>query len=777
LNAVLQPMPMPFEDAPLEEMLRAAAAVRDAGHEMCVTWSPKVFIPLTHLCRDVCHYCTFAKAPRGVSSPYLEPDAVLAIARAGAAAGCHEALFTLGDRPELRYAAARRALESLGFDSTHAYLAHIAERVRMETGLLPHINCGVLDESEFRAFRRVAPSMGLMLESGAARLTAKGLPHHGSPDKQPAVRFASIAAAGRAAVPLTTGLLVGIGETRAERWADLVALHALQGQYGHLQELIIQNFVPKPGTRMAQVPPPPFEELLWTVAAARLLFGPEMSIQVPPNLNGGRLGELLGAGLNDWGGVSPVTPDHVNPESPWPHIEVLRAATEQAGKCLVERLTVYPRFVRERTRWLDGAIATAVLARADAEGLARTDAWEAGVSSAPPRPTALPRVAAPAALTHWPRFSATLARAAAGARLDPAQVTELFAARGSAVDDVCAAADQLRRAVVGDDVTFVANRNINYTNICTYKCGFCAFSKGRSARDLRGPAYLLDLNEIASRTREAWQMGATEVCLQGGIHPSFDGHTYLAIARAVQAAEPAMHIHAFSPLEVTHGAETLGLPLRDYLAQLRDAGLRSLPGTAAEILDDEVRAIICPDKLTTAQWLSVMQTAHAVGLRSTATIMFGHVEAPLAWARHLLAIRDLQADTGGFTEFVPLPFVHREAPMARRGLSRPGPTWREARLMHAVARLVLHPLVPNIQASWVKLSPAGAAACLSAGVNDLGGTLINESISRAAGAQHGQGLTREQMRELIRASGRQPRQRSTLYGTPPVPASAAAAYA
>ncbi len=769
MNAVLQPQPLPFENAPLAELLEAAAAVRDAGHELSVTWSPKVFIPLTHLCRDVCHYCTFAKAPRGVKSPYLDPDAVLEIARAGAAAGCHEALFTLGDRPELRYPAARRALESLGFDSTHRYLAYIAERVRVETGLLPHINCGILDEEQFRALRRVAPSMGLMLESGAARLTAKGMPHHGSPDKQPAVRFASIAAAGRAAVPLTTGLLVGIGETRAERWADLLALHALHLQHGHLQELIIQNFVPKAGTRMAQAAPPPFEELLWTVAAARLLFGPEMSIQVPPNLNDGRLPELLAAGVNDWGGVSPVTPDHVNPESPWPHIERLRAATAEAGKVLTERLTVYPRFIRERSRWLDAGVASAVLARADATGLARTDAWEAGVSIAPPS-----HAAEPAILATWPRFAATLSQAMTGRPLAAAQIAELFAARGRAVDDVLAAADQLRRTVVGDEVTFVANRNINYTNICTYKCGFCAFSKGRSARDLRGPAYLLDLDEIAARTREAWTMGATEVCLQGGIHPSFDGHTYLSIARTVLAAEPAMHLHAFSPLEVTHGANTLELPLRDYLARLRDAGLRSLPGTAAEILDDEVRAIICPDKLTTAQWLDVMRAAHSVGLRSTATIMFGHVETPLAWARHLLAIRALQEQTGGFTEFVPLPFVHREAPMARRGLSRPGPTWREAQLMHAVARLVLHPEIQNIQASWVKLSPAGAAACLDAGVNDLGGTLINESISRAAGAQHGQGLTREQMQDLIRARGRTPRQRSTLYGHPPVRVSAAA---
>jgi FO synthase len=760
MNAAVASLVLPSDGYSLAELMRAACAVRDAADEGRLTWSPKVFIPLTHLCRDVCHYCTFARPPRAVRAPYLTPDEVLAIARAGAAAGCREALFTLGDRPERRYAVAQRALDAFGFGSTIDYLEHVARRVCEETGLLPHLNCGILDEGEFARLRAVAPSMGLMLESGAMRLTAKGQPHHGSPDKHPAARFAAIEAAGRARVPLTTGLLVGIGETRAERSADLQALKALHDRHGHLQEIILQNFVPKAGTRMAKVAPPPFEELLWTAATARVLFGSEVGIQVPPNLNAGRLAALIDAGIDDFGGVSPVTPDHVNPESPWPQVEVLREAAAAAGKTLVARLTVYPRHVRDRTHWIDPALHPAVLRLADAEGLARDDEWEAGVSPVPPVVTAPP---VRAGARRRGSLDRALACAAQGERLEVSDIVGLFAARGGAMDEVCRAADDLRREVNGDTVTFVVNRNINYTNICLYRCRFCAFSKGRRAASLRGPAYRLGLDEIAARAVEAAALGATEVCLQGGIHPEFTGETYLSICRAVREAAPSLHVHAFSPLEVLHGAGTLGLDLEDYLARLRDAGLRSLPGTAAEILDDDVRAVICPDKLTTREWLDVMRAAHAVGLRSTSTIMFGHVESPDAWARHLLAIRALQAETGGFTEFVPLPFVHREAPMSRHGLARPGPTWREARLMHAVARLVLHPLVANVQASWVKLSPAGAAACLDAGVNDLGGTLINESISRAAGAQHGQGLTVAELRALVVAGGRRPAQRTTLY--------------
>lgn len=750
-------------DEPLDRLLGDAAALRDAGFGTLMTYSPKVFIPLTELCRDVCHYCTYAKTPRRLSEPFLSPDAVLEIARRGQAAGCREALFTLGDKPELRYRVAREALQRLGYPSTLAYLGAMAGRVLAETGLLPHLNPGVMTAADYRALRPVAPSMGIMLETAATRLSERGGPHFGSPDKLPAARLAAIAAAGEARVPLTSGILIGIGEKRAERLASLLALRSLHERHGHLQEIIVQNFVPKPGTKLARAAPPPLEELLWTIAMARLAFGPHMSIQAPPNLSPGQLGALVAAGINDWGGVSPVTPDHVNPESPWPELARLRAETEAAGKVLTPRLTVYPQYLHDADTWLDPAVRPAVLRHADAAGLARDDDWSAGLSPAPPW-----RLAAVAGRTRKAGdIEPLLAGARRGERLDETAVVRLFAARGDEFAAVCAAADELRAASCGDVVSFVVNRNINYTNVCRYKCRFCAFSKGKTSEDLRGAPYLLDLDEIARRTAEAWERGATEVCLQGGIHPEYTGHTYLEICRAVKSAAPAMHVHAFSPLEVTHGAETLGWTVGRFLDALREAGLGSLPGTAAEILDDEVRRIICPDKLTAPAWLDVIGTAHAAGLPTTSTVMFGHVEQPRHWARHLLALRDLQARTGGITEFVPLPFVHAEAPMYRRGQARPGPTYRENLLMHAVARLVLHPVISNIQASWVKLGPAGATDVLRAGVNDLGGTLMNESISRAAGASHGQELPPAAMEELIAAAGRQARQRTTLYGEPP----------
>ncbi|MBW7931604.1 MAG: 5-amino-6-(D-ribitylamino)uracil--L-tyrosine 4-hydroxyphenyl transferase CofH [Gammaproteobacteria bacterium] len=750
------------QQASLAELLAAAAAVRDAGHGVVVSYSRKVFIPLTELCRDVCHYCTYAKTPRRLKSAYLEPDAVLAIAQAGKAQGCREALFTLGDKPELRYSAAREALARLGHATTLDYVHAMAARVLAETGLLPHLNPGVLGAEDYRRLRPVAPSMGLMLESASERLGMRGGPHFGSPDKQPAVRLKAIDDAGAAGVALTSGLLIGIGETRGERIDSLVALRESHRRHGHLQELIIQNFVPKPGTKMAGAPAPAFEELLWTIAVARLLFGPAMNIQAPPNLNEGRLGELVGAGINDWGGVSPVTPDHVNPESPWPQVAELARQTAAAGKLLVERLTLYPAYVRERARWLDAGLEAPLLLHADAQGHARSDDWSAGSGGA------VPLAAGTASGGFSDRaIGAAAARAAAGERLGEREVERLFEARGDDVERLCAAADALRAAVNGDTVSYVVNRNINYTNLCSYKCQFCAFAKGKADEDLRGAPYVLDLDEIARRAAEAWERGATEVCLQGGIHPAFTGQTYLDILRRVKAVVPGMHVHAFSPLEVSQGARTLGIGLEDFLRELKASGLGTLPGTAAEILDDEVRRQICPDKLGTAEWLEVVATAHHVGLRTTSTIMFGHLEAPVHWARHLLAIRDLQQRSGGLTEFVPLPFVHMEAPLFRRGRARPGPSWREVRLMHAIARLVLHPLVTNIQASWAKLGAEGAAQLLAAGVNDLGGTLMNESISRAAGATYGQELPPERMDALIRAAGREPRQRTTLYGEPP----------
>jgi FO synthase len=758
---------MELLDAPLPELLQQSRRLTLHGFGRLVSYSRKVFIPLTQLCRDSCHYCTFAQAPRRLQSAYLSPDEVLAIARAGAAAGCKEALFTLGDKPELRYTAARAALMALDAASTIEYLERSARAVLEQTGLLPHLNPGVLSRDDLQRLRPHAASMGLMLETASERLSARGGPHFGSPDKLPAARLATLRAAGELSIAMTTGLLIGIGETRAERLQSLHTLHALHLEFGHIQELIIQNFKPKPGTKMRHAPEPALAEQLWTIAAARLIFGPSMSIQAPPNLQPEALAALVDAGINDWGGVSPVTPDHVNPEAPWPHLTQLRESTGAAGRVLVERLAITPAFAQRPERWTTPAMATRIRRWIDSRGLARPDDWHVGTRTplpaeaagwAPARQAAQARHAS--VLTP---VQAALAALRAGREPGESTVIDLFDAEGDEFRTVLEAADDLRRAVNGDTVTFVVNRNINYTNICKYHCGFCAFSKGRGAATLRGPAYRFDREEIARRTVEAAAAGATEVCLQGGIHPDFDGNTYLDIVRAVKEAVPAMHVHAFSPLEVTHGASTLGLPLAEYLAMLKHAGLGTLPGTAAEILDDEIRAVICPDKLNTAEWLNVLATAHRVGLQTTSTIMYGHVEQPVHWARHLLRLRRLQADTGGITEFVPLPYVHMEAPLWRKGVTRSGPTLREAVLMHAVGRLVLHPLITNIQASWVKMGPQGAALCLNAGCNDLGGTLMNESITRAAGGENGQCLDAAELTALATSVGRPAQQRNTLY--------------
>ncbi len=745
-----------IERMPLSELTANAAAVRDATHGRIVSYSRKVFIPLTKLCRDVCHYCTFAERPRAGHAAYLSPDEVLAIARAGAAAGCTEALFTLGDKPELRYRAAREALAALGVSTTIEYLRDVCALVLSETGLLPHANPGVMDRDEISALRLVSASQGIMLESASSRLCEPGGVHFGSPDKRPEVRLETIRLAGELAVPFTTGILIGIGETRTERLDSLIAMRDLHRAHGHIQEVIVQNFRAKPGTKSAQAPEPDLDDLLWTIAAARLILPPDIHVQAPPNLSPGVYGRLIEAGIDDWGGVSPVTPDHVNPEAPWPALDALAERTAAAGKILVARLPVYPEFAHAAERWLAPAVATPLRRAMDSEGWARVDSWAPGLTTIPrPTPARLDRVD--------PAIAETVTKATEGNRLSEPDIVRLFAARDIDADHVMSAANSLRRRMSGDVVRYVVNRNINYTNICAYRCKFCAFSKGKTHEALRGPAYDLDLDEIVRRSIEAWDRGATEVCLQGGIHPDYTGRTYLGICRAIKAALPDMHIHAFSPLEVTQGAATLGRSIPDFLAELKQAGLGTLPGTAAEILDDEVRAIIAPDKVNTRQWLEVVRAAHGLGLRTTSTIMYGHIERPVSWARHLLALRDAQLETGGFTEFVPLPFVHMEAPMYLRGMARKGPTFREAVLMHAIARLSLHPLITNIQTSWVKMGPQGAAACLNAGANDMGGTLMNESISRAAGTQHGQELPPEDMEALIRSIGRIPEQRDTLY--------------
>ncbi len=770
-------------NGPLDDLLTAARGVRDRMNDTRVTFSPKVFIPLTMLCRDACGYCTFAQPPARLEHPYLTADDVLRIARQGARQGCHEALFTLGERPEDRYEIARSWLTEHGYDSTVHYLHEMAGLVLAETGLLPHANAGALYRDELALLRPVSPSQGMMLESLRDDLSC----HRGAPDKQPARRLATLEMAGELGIPFTTGILVGIGETRSDRVAALRAVAASHARHGHVQEVIVQNFLPKPRTGMQHADPCPPEEFLWSIAAARVLLPAGIHLQAPPNLSDD-FGALLDAGIDDWGGVSPVTADHVNPERPWPALERLREVTEERGFVLAPRLTIYPEFVRDPDRWLDGALRFPVMDRSDAEGLGRDDPgaiWPEKVTAADVVHDGAEVVLVGHRSTQWysgatrpppvlvPGRAATrpggavaevLGGVAGGQEVGFAEIVALFRARGPEVNAICEVADDLRRATVGEAITWVHNRNINYTNVCTFKCRFCGFSKGPLSLNLRGTPYLLTLEDIAERARQAWALGATEVTLQGGIHPDFDGDYYIDVCRAVKQAVPGMHVHGFTALEVTEGARRLGENLHTYLGRLKDAGLGSLPGTAAEILDDPVRAVLCPDKITTDEWLDCHAAAHDIGLHSNVTIMFGSVEHPESWARHILRTRDLQKVTGGFTEFVGLPFVHMASPIYLQRRSRRGPTFRENLLMHAIARIAYHGHIANIQLSWVKIGVEGAVQLLRSGCNDLGGTLMDENISRAAGASHGQAMTEDRFRDLVSPLGRRIEQRTTGYG-------------
>jgi len=808
----------------LDALLAHAGRVRDsgltaAGRPGVITYSRKVFIPLTRLCRDRCAYCTFVTVPHRLPAPFLSPDEVLAIAADGAALGCKEALFTLGDRPEARWPQAREWLDAHGYDDTLSYVRAMAIRVLEETGLLPHLNPGVLSWQDFQRLKPAAPSMGMMLETTSTRLfTERGGPHFGSPDKDPAVRLRVLQDAGRSSVPFTTGILIGIGETLAERADSIFAIRQVAREYGGIQEVIVQNFRAKPDTKMRGVADADIADLAATIAVARLVLGPSARIQAPPNLIGDDYQLILSAGIDDWGGVSPLTPDHVNPERPWPQIDDLAARTAAGGFELAERLTIYPSYIREP--WLDPRLSAHVTALADpATGLARAGARPRGLPWQEPdggwgeasgrtdlfttidsagrtsdrrddfaevygdwdevgariNPAAR-RQSAPQSPGLPRRAPAEVLAALRSAERDPAGISDaealaLLDADGPELDALAALADGLRQRAAGDDVTYVVTRNINFTNVCYTGCRFCAFAQRRTDAD----AYTLSLEQIGDRAAEAWEAGATEVCMQGGIHPDLPGTAYFDIAAEVKRRCPDMHVHAFSPMEVMNGASRTGLPVREWLIRAREAGVDSLPGTAAEILDDDVRWVLTKGKLPASAWIDVITTAHDLGISTTSTMMYGHVDTPAHWVGHLRVLRGIQERTGGFTEFVLLPFVHASSPIYLAGMARPGPTRRENRAVHALARIMLHDSIKNIQCSWVKLGADVCQDVLRGGVNDLGGTLMEETISRMAGSENGSYKTISQLADLVAPTGRPLRQRTTLYGAPDADRMAAAA--
>ena len=781
---------------PLAELLDTASRLRDLGHGRTMTYSRKVFIPLTMLCRDHCHYCTFAKPPARLEAPYLTPEEVVAVANAGRRQGCKEALFTLGDRPEDRYPQAQEWLAARGYGSTLEYLRAVAIKVIEETGLLPHLNPGVMSWEEMARLKHVSASMGLMLETSADRLSQRGGPHFGSPDKVPAVRLRTIEDAGRLSVPFTTGILVGIGETLRERAESLFAIRELHRKYRHVQEVIVQNFRAKAGTAMHAAPEPDHDEFLATIAVTRIVFGPHMNVQAPPNLSDPHYPRLIDAGINDWGGVSPVTVDHVNPEAPWPKLRDLERRTVDKGFRLRERLAIYPAYALKPDPWVAGKMHAPVARLMGPDGLAdprrpkpEPIRWQDPDVQWKPRTTALTFAKSggaalrPDAMDVYGDFDAipatrewtaarvsperlesdikvALSKAAQGRGITDGEALALFRAEGDGLEALCSVADDLRRAAVGDEVTFVINRNINFTNVCYTGCRFCAFAQ----REIDPESYTLSLQEVADRAQEAWDYGATEVCIQGGLHPSLPGDFYFRVLDAIRERTPGIHIHAFSPMEVLNGSARLGISFREFLEECKRRGLGTIPGTAAEILDDEVRWFLTKGKLPADTWEEIVKTAHSVGLRSSSTIMYGHVDAPPHWVAHIRRLARIQSETGGFTEFVPLPFVHQNAPIYLAGKARAGPSFEENRRMHAIARILLDGWIPNIQVSWVKMGMEYCKTILEGGANDFGGTLMEETISRMAGAEWGIRKEPHEFMSAIHAIGRLPRERTTTYG-------------
>ncbi|MBY4214571.1 bifunctional FO biosynthesis protein CofGH [Rhodococcus fascians] len=796
----------------LVDLMASASRVRDAGLESAgrpktVSYSRKVFVPITRLCRDKCHYCTFVTVPGKLNAAghgmFMDPDEIIDVARKGAELGCKEALFTLGDRPEERWPEAKAWLDSRGYDSTLDYVRAMSIRVLEETGLLPHLNPGVMSWQELSRLKPVAPSMGMMLETTSRRLfEEKGQAHYGSPDKDPEVRLRTLTDAGRLNIPFTTGILVGIGETLRDRAESIMAIRKVHKSFGHVQEIIVQNFLAKSDTAMRSVPDAGLEEFLATIAVTRMVVGPSMRIQAPPNLVAAEeTAALLGAGVDDWGGVSPLTPDHVNPERPWPNLDTLAELSAAAGYTLVERTAAQPQYVLAGAPWIDPRISAHVRAVADPEtGMAREGVNPTGLPWQEPdeewessgrvdlnteidtegRNTET-RSDLANAFGDWDsireqvrdlagleRVDRDLVSALTAAEKDPAGLSDeqylaLATAEGPGMDAVAALADDLRKQVNGDTVTYVVNRNINFTNICYTGCRFCAFAQRKGDAD----AFTLSTAEVADRAWEAHVVGATEVCMQGGIDPELPVTGYADLVRAVKAKVPSMHVHAFSPMEIVNGASRGGQSIREWLTELRAAGLDSIPGTAAEILDDEVRWVLTKGKLPAAEWIEVITTAHEVGLRSSSTMMYGHVDNPSHWVGHLNVLKKIQDKTGGFTEFVPLPFVHQSSPLYLAGASRPGPTNRDNRAVHALARIMLHGRIDNIQTSWVKLGITGTQAMLNGGANDLGGTLMEETISRMAGSQNGSEKTVAELHEIADGIGRPVRQRTTTYGPAP----------